>query len=288
MDSAPLPSSDDAPATARRGRRGPGRNLGMAVASGLALAGLYVLTLFIHPLLFLTFIAVIVVVAMLELDVAFRGAGMRPATPVAIGAGMIMLFGAYRGGPGAQALGLVLLVFGSVAWSLLDVQRPQPAANLGSTFLMTLWVPFAGSYLGLLLLRGNGEWVVLATIALAVTSDIGAYAFGSQFGRHRMAPTVSPGKSWEGFAGALATSLVVAALVTSRLPGFDLGLALAFGATMCVAATAGDLAESLVKRDLGVKDLGTIVPGHGGMMDRIDAITFALPSAHLLLLLLGR
>lgn len=270
-----------------RAKRATGRNLPVAIASGVALAGLFIGSLFLHDYVFLTFVALLVVGALLELDVAFRSRRLRPATLVAVGAGLVMLYGAYGGGPSAQALGLVLLGLGGMAWMLLERGRERVVASLGATCLMTLWVPFLASFLGLLLVRPNGAWIVMAAIALAVANDIGAYALGSRFGRHRLAPRVSPGKSWEGFAGGLATVLVLAGLVTARVPGFDVPTALAFGAVVAVAGTVGDLAESLVKRDLRIKDLGRIMPGHGGIMDRVDAILFALPAAHLLLLGLG-
>lgn len=293
----------DLPETRRDAHTGSlGRNLPVAIASGLALAGVFLTTLFLSPLLFMVFMAVLAVIALLELDGAFRLHGLRPATPVAVGAGLIMLFGTYAGGASAQSLGLVLLVLGTLAWSLIDPGPRDDAegvaaraglgvgritGNVGATCFMTLWVPFLTSFVALLLNRENGAWYVMAAVALAVTNDIGAFAFGSRFGRNKMAPSVSPGKSWEGFAGGIATVLVLAALVTAQAPGFDLPLALVFALGVAVAATMGDLSESLVKRDLGVKDLGTIIPGHGGIMDRVDAIIFALPTAHLVLLTFG-
>jgi phosphatidate cytidylyltransferase len=303
---SPDPADDRAaePASERRSDRHTGslgRNLPLAIASGVALAVLFLGTLFLSPIAFLGFIAVLVVIALLELDGAFRSKGLRPAVPVAIGAGLVMHFGAYTGGASAQSLGLVLLVLGALAWTLLDPGRsrgpgtPPDAAglgpvtgSLGATFLMALWVPFLASFVSLLLARDDGPWIVMAAVALAVTNDIGAFAFGSRFGRHKLAPSVSPAKSWEGFAGGVFTVLVLAGLVTARVPGFDLPTALVFGFAIAVASTVGDLAESLVKRDLGVKDLGNIIPGHGGIMDRVDAIVFALPTAHLVLLALGR
>lgn len=198
-----------------------------------------------------------------------------------------MLFGAYWVGPSAQALGVLLLLFGAVLWVFLGTDRRRVVPTVSATLLAGLWVPFLASHLALLLARQDGEWAVLAVIALAVSSDIGAYGVGSAFGRHKLAPRVSPAKSWEGLAGGLATVLVLAALVTARLPGFDLPTALLLGVVVVPAATLGDLTESLVKRDLGVKDLGSVVPGHGGIMDRVDSILLALPAAHLLLLALG-
>lgn len=268
--------------------RPQGRNLPVAIASGVALAAAFVTTLLVHPLLFLGFMAVLAVIALLELDVAFREQGLRPATPMAVSAGLVMLVGTYVSGPSAQSLGLVLLVLGTLAWMLIDAERHHVVASLGATLLMTLWVPLLVSFIGLLLVRDDGIWIVMAVVALSVTNDIGAFAFGSRFGRHKLAPSVSPAKSWEGFAGGMGTTLVVAAAVTGPfVPGFDMGTALVVAAGVAVASALGDLAESLVKRDLGIKDLGKIIPGHGGIMDRADAVIFALPTAHLLLLSLG-
>jgi phosphatidate cytidylyltransferase len=285
------------------GRR-TGRNLPVAIASGLALATLFLGSLAVGPYAFLSFVVVLVLIALFELDVAFRAERLRPATPIAAGAGIVAFYGAYATGPSAQSLALVLLVIGTLAWALLDPELrgggpepvsgaerpkrgPSTAANIGATFLMMLWVPFLASFIGLLLRRPEGPWYLMAVIALSVTNDIGAYAFGSAFGRHKLAPSVSPAKSWEGFAGGIATVLVLAAAVTARLPGFDLPSALGLGAVVAIASTVGDLGESLVKRDLGVKDLGRIIPGHGGIMDRVDAILFALPAGHLALTFFG-
>lgn len=286
---------DPAPAAARGGgeRRGPvvrgaGRDLRAAIAVGLTLAALFLATLLANPYAFLTFVAVCAVLGMIELDRAFRAQGWRPATPVAVGAGLISLYGAYTNGAAGQSLGLVLLLLGTLAWTLLDADRERVAGSLGATCLMGLWVPGLASFVGLLLARPDGQWVVAAVVALTVTADIGAYAFGSRFGRHRLAPSVSPAKSWEGFAGGLFAVLVLAALLIARLRGFDLVGALVLGVGVTVAATVGDLAESMVKRDLGVKDLGGLLPGHGGIMDRADALLFALPVAHLLLAATGR
>lgn len=269
------------------GRKPAGRDLPLAIASGVLLAGVLIGTLVWDPIALLVLVAAVIVVAMLELDVAFRSTGVRPATPVAVGAGLVMLFGAYAAGSAAQLLGLVLLLFGAVLWTVVGTGRDQVLATVAATLLIGLWVPFLGSHLGLLVARDHGEWIVLAVIALTVSNDIGAYGFGWAFGRRKLAPRISPAKSWEGAAGGLLTVLVLAGLITARLPGFDLTTALLLGAAVVPAAVVGDLAESLVKRALGVKDLGRILPGHGGMMDRVDSIIFALPAAHLLLVAVG-
>ena len=291
MEPAPAPPPDAsraAPVARPTYRRSPGRDLPMAIAVGLTLAAVFLGTLFLNAWAFLTFVAILVVIAQLELDSAFRAQGLRPATPVAVGAGLVTIYGAHGLGEAGQSLGLVVLVIGTMLVTLLDGGRRQVAASLGAAFLMTLWVPFLASYAALLLARPDGIWFVMAAIALTVSNDIGAYAFGFKFGRHSLAPSVSPAKTWEGFAGGLATVLLIAAFVTAEVvPGLGRGQALVLGAGIAVAATLGDLAESLVKRDLGVKDLGRILPGHGGVMDRVDAMLFTLPVAHLLLLALG-
>jgi phosphatidate cytidylyltransferase len=328
MDPSPPPSGPPPVTPEGRGTAPParkrqagigGRNLPVAIASGVALAVLFLASLYVGPYVFLGFVAVLVLIALYELDVAFRSRGLRPATPIAAGAGIVAFFGSYATGASAQSLSLVLLIVGTLAWALLDpgLHRPgdapappldplsgmppggataagtaapvrgSTAANIGATCLMMLWVPFLASFIGLLLARPDGVWYLVAVVALSVSNDIGAYAFGSAVGRTKLAPSVSPAKSWEGFAGGIGTALAVAALIVARFPGLDLRTALGLGLAVAVASTVGDLAESLVKRDLGVKDLGRIIPGHGGIMDRADAIIFALPAGHLVLLAFG-
>ena len=285
-------ASDPPPGEPAAARRGAGRNLPVAIAVGVTLAVVFLAALAIGVYAFLTFVAAIAIVAMLELDGAFRDRGAHPATPVAVGAGLVMVYGAYATGAAAQAVGVAGLMLGATAWTLLDHRRRNVAASLGVTCLMGLWVPFLASFIGLLLRGGDvfpdGRMLVMAVIALTVTYDIGAYAFGSRWGRHKMAPSVSPGKTWEGLAGGLVTTLVVAGLVTARVvPQLGVSGALVLGAGIVVAATLGDLSESLVKRDLGIKDLGRILPGHGGVMDRIDAMLFTLPVGYGILVAFG-
>ena len=265
-----------------------GRDLPVAIASGVALVVLYAATLLYADYAFLTFVAVIVVLGLVELDTAFRTSGLRPATPVALGAGMVMLYGAYADGPGAQSLGLVLLALGAVAWTLLDSGRRRVAASIAATCLMTVWVPFQASFASLLVAREQGALLVSAVVALAVTADIAAFTWGSMFGRRKLAPTVSPSKTWEGLVGAVLTVVLLAAVAAAALvDALSVLQAVGLGVGVALAATVGDLAESLVKRDLGLKDLGRTIPGHGGIMDRVDGLLFALPTAHLILVAFG-
>lgn len=301
-----------------RRRRSAGRNLPAAIASGLALGALFLVGLLVEELIALALVMLLVGLALHELHIALRGRGLRPATPVVAGAGIVIVFGSYLHGPSALAVGLVLAVAGTSAWVLIAGRvEPQggalagahpaggvdagddpervgtesiPAAlgaDLAASALMVCWVPLMAGFAGLLLDRPGGEWYLPAAIALSVSNDIGAYAFGNRFGRRKMAPHVSPAKTWEGFAGGLATVVLLAVAVTARGAEFTVGIAAVFGVAVVIASTAGDLTESLIKRDLGVKDLGSVIPGHGGVMDRVDGILFALPTAHVLLALFG-
>lgn len=268
-------------------QRPSGRSLPLAVASGVALAVLFVVTLVWHPVAVLTLIAALAVVALLELASALSEQGFAPARPVALGAGLVALYGAYLVGPAAQTVALVALLVGAVVWTVVAPSAEGAAKAVGATLMVGVWVPGLASFGGLLLARPEGAWLIAATVVITVGSDIGAYAVGSAFGRHKLAPRVSPGKTWEGAAGGLAVAAVVVVALVAPMPGLSVGAALLLGLMIVLAATLGDLTESLVKRDLGVKDLGRVLPGHGGIMDRVDSIIFALPAAHFALLAVG-
>lgn len=284
MQDGPPPNPSNG-AVAAGGRAG--RNLPLAVASGVGLAAVFLVSLLWHPLVLLALIFALVVVALLELDSAFASRRARPATPVVIAVAAVALFGTYAVGPGAQALSLALLLLGGAVWSFLAGGGHRAVEVIGATLLVGVWVPFLASFASLLVERPGGSWYVLAAIALAVVTDISAYGFGSVFGRHKLAPRISPGKTWEGLAGGALAALLVAALALVWIPGLDLPSALLLAVAVSLAATLGDLTESLVKRDLGVKDLGRILPGHGGIMDRVDSIIFSLPAAHFTLAAVG-
>jgi phosphatidate cytidylyltransferase len=222
---------------------------------------------------------------MLEVDAALRTTQLRPPSAVVLIGGVAMLVAAYLYGPVGQLSALAATFFGVVLWSLADRRDARPLHSAGGALMIGLWIPFLASFLPLLLRRDGGQWYVVITVALTAVSDIAAYGFGSQLGRHKLAPAVSPGKTWEGFVGAVITTMVVAGVGAPLIVAdLSVGRAMALGALVAVVATVGDLAESAIKRSLGIKDLGRLLPGHGGMMDRVDAMLFTLPVAHLVLL----
>lgn len=276
--------ADDTPAPPARRLRG-GRDLSAAVGSAVVFAVAFLASAFVNRWVLLCFIAVVLAIAVLELDAALRTAQLRPPTIVVLSVGVAMLPAAFVYGSRGQLTALAVMVLGVVLWSLLDRRDPVPLRSAGGALLVGLWVPFLASFLALLLARPNGEWYIIITVALTAASDIAAYAVGYQLGRHKLAPAVSPGKTWEGAVGGLLAATIVsgigAPLLVDRL---SVGRAVALGALVSVVAVLGDLAESAVKRSLGVKDLGHLLPGHGGIMDRVDAMLFTLPTAHLVLL----
>jgi phosphatidate cytidylyltransferase len=142
--------------------------------------------------------------------------------------------------------------------------------------LIQVYVPFLGSFAVLLATQPGGEWWALAFLLVVVSVDIGAYASGLSFGKHPMAPRISPKKTWEGFAGSVVTALVAGVVLSILMLHEPWWFGLIFGAVLVFTATLGDLTESLIKRDLGIKDISTWLPGHGGFLDRLDSI---LPSA---------
>ena len=262
-----------------------GRNLPLAVGSAVLFAVLFLATAFVSKWALLSFIALAVVIAVLEVDAALRMTAARPPTAVVLVVGLAMLAAAFVYGARGQLAAVIVMVLAVLAWTLADRSDPAPLHSAGSGLLVGMWVPFLASFLALLLRRPDGQWYVILTVLLTAASDIFAYAVGYRFGRHKLAPAVSPGKTWEGVIGGMVGAVLVAAVAGPLLiDRLAIGHAVALGALVAIVAVIGDLAESAVKRSLGVKDLGRLLPGHGGMMDRVDAMLFTLPVAHLVLL----
>jgi phosphatidate cytidylyltransferase len=190
---------------------------------------------------------------------------------------------AWTRGPSGLVLAFLLTVVAVLVWRLAD--GPVGYLRDAAAGVLVAWyVPLLAGFAVLLLVPDDGVARVLAFIATVVCSDVGGYAAGVLFGRHPMAPSVSPKKSWEGMAGSIAACVLIGTLLmtlTFHGPGWG---GVVYGVAIAVTATVGDLGESLVKRDLGIKDMGKLLPGHGGIMDRMDSL---LPSAAVAWLLLS-
>jgi len=275
----PVPM-EPVPPPERRSRAG--RNLPAAVGVGVGLAALILVTLYVWKPSFLAVITGAVVIALWELSNALKGAQVRvPVVPVAVGA-LSILGAAYAGGSEPMLVALTLTVVAVLLWRMTENPSGYVRDVTAGVFVTT-YVPLLAGYAALLLRADDGADRVVVFIAVTVLSDIGGYAAGVLFGRHPMAPTISPKKSWEGFAGSALFTAVGGALLVTMLVDGQWWEGVVIGVAVMVAATLGDLGESMIKRDLGIKDMGSLLPGHGGMMDRLDSLLLAAPVTYLLL-----
>ncbi len=257
-----------------------GRNLPVAIITGLTLAGLLFGTLFWKPAAFFVLAGGVIMLALQEFYSALASRGYRPATALGMAGGALVLVGAYWKGPQALTFGLVLTLVGSFLWFLVDPERSNVATNIGVTVLGVVYIPMMGAHAILIRDLPQGIAHEIAFIGAVAFYDIGAYASGSFFGKHKIAPAVSPSKTWEGAAGATVFVFVSALLIGPHLGFLELGSAALLALAASVLAPLGDLAESMLKRDLDIKDMGTILPGHGGALDRLDALLFTAPAAY--------
>ncbi|MBM7493010.1 phosphatidate cytidylyltransferase [Micromonospora luteifusca] len=276
-------ASADRPATQQLGNGRAGRNLPAAIGVGLGLGALIVVPLVFFPLAFLPVIAAAIAIGIWEMARAVRRSGAHPPLVPLLAGGVLTVGLAWFAGPDALSLGLLVTVLGTMIWRLGDgpagFQRDITAATL-----ITVYVPFLGGFAALLAAApDDGPRRILATLIAVVLSDTGGYAAGISFGRHPMAPSISPKKSWEGFAGSVTAAALGSALLLWLMFEVAPWWGAVFGVAVSCAAVLGDLAESMIKRDLGIKDMSNLLPGHGGLMDRLDSILFAVPTAYLLL-----
>jgi phosphatidate cytidylyltransferase len=270
----------------RAGAGKAGRNLPAAFAVGGGLAGAVLASLLLWRPAFLLVVVAAVTAGTWEMVRAVRVSGARPPLLPLLAGGLVMTGAAWGWGAGGLTLSLLVTVLATMVWRLgggpVGYHRDIHAATL-----IAVYVPFLAGFAVLLAAAGDGHWRVLVTLIVVVLSDTGGYVAGVFLGRHPMAPSVSPKKSWEGLAGSLLAAAVgggAGLWLLFDVPGWA---GAGFGLVVAGAAVLGDLAESLLKRDLGVKDMSGLLPGHGGMMDRLDSILLAVPTAYLLLLVLA-
>ena len=275
------------PLTALGAESPPRRNTVVATATGIVLAGVAVLCFANGPLPTLVLASVILAVAAGETFGAVRLSGYQPSALLGLLAVPALVVGSYLKGPEAVPVIIAAVVVCSGAARIVVASEASPVDDLAVTMLVVTWVGVLGSFAGLLLnptsypLR-HGVAYLGAAVALTVAHDIGSFAVGSKLGRHRLAPRISPGKTIEGLVGGTLLTMGVAAGIVAQVHPFGLANALAFGAVVVVFAPLGDLFESVVKRDLGLKDMGRLLPAHGGVFDRIDAMLFVLPATYVL------
>jgi phosphatidate cytidylyltransferase len=269
------------------GRKGAGRNLKLAILTGITLAALVVGLLYLGSEAFFGLAIVVIMLAQAEFYRATRNAGYNPAAALGLIGGAVVLVGVFLSGQAAAGLALFATLAACFVWYMSFEIRTNLVSNLAITMMGVVYIPLLGSFVGLLARRPDGRGVTIAAIGAAAVYDIFAYAGGSKLGRHPMAPSISPHKTWEGAAVATVATVGVAFFAGPALGPWSPMEAAALGLAVSVVAPLGDLVESLIKRDLGIKDMGTIFPGHGGALDRIDAILFTAPTVFFSLQLFG-
>jgi phosphatidate cytidylyltransferase len=259
-----------------------GRDLPAAIAVGLGLGGLVLLTLFTVKATFLLYMGIIVAIALWEFSQALRSRQINvPVVPVAAG-GVAMVTLAYWTQTHWALAALALSAITVLAWRL-----PGGAAgyvrDVTAGIFALVYLPLMATFVALMLNQPDGSRRAIIFVVLTVCSDTGGYAAGILVGKHPLAPRISPNKTWEGATGSLVFCLAAGAIMVPQLLDGQLWQGLLLGLAAVVAATLGDLAESMIKRDLELKDMGRLLPGHGGIMDRIDSFLVMAPVIWLLL-----
>lgn len=259
-----------------------GRDLPAATAVGLLLGAIILSSLYSERAVFAGIVVLAAAIGVREVARALRVAGYHAAQiPIIAGGGATMAL-AYQRGPEAAIVGLMLTVAALFVWRLTEPGRGL-LRDLAASVFTLVYVPFLASFACMLTAPSDGPRRVTIFIAVTVCSDVGGYAFGVFFGKHPMAPSVSPKKSWEGFAGSVLASGIGSAIMSTTLLHAKVWQGVVVGVAIAAVATVGDLGESMVKRDIGIKDMGTLLPGHGGIMDRLDSLLLVAPVAWLLL-----
>ncbi|GGL15522.1 hypothetical protein Sme01_70440 [Sphaerisporangium melleum] len=291
------PRADLRPVAARAGRGAPqeevtveggkpgrirtGRNLPAAIGVGVALGALVIASLYTVKVLFLIVVLAAVGIGVVEMARALGGRGIQVPIPPLLAGLVGVLAGAYWGGT-IWMLGVFTLTV-LVLLGMRMVHGPEGYVRDASASLLTAVYPMLiVGFVPLMLSEPDGAHRVVIFIAVTVCSDIGGYFAGILFGRHKMS-IISPKKTWEGFAGSVLACVVCGALLVHFLLDGRLWQGALLGAVVAVCATFGDLVESTIKRDLGIKDMGNVLPGHGGLMDRLDSLLATLFPVWLLL-----
>ncbi|MBA2309194.1 MAG: phosphatidate cytidylyltransferase [Pseudonocardiales bacterium] len=261
-----------------------GRNLRSAILVGVGLGIVIIASLVFVRQAFVGVVAVCVAVASWELATALRGGGQyRVALPVLLVGGQAIVWLSWPYGTTAVLAAFMVTVLAMLIWRM-----PGGAdgylRDVSASLFAVAYVPLFATFAALLVLPEDGVGRVLSFMICVVASDIGGYIFGVLLGRRPLAPAISPKKSWEGLFGSLLFGTVAGALTVMWLLDAPWPLGAVLGALLVVVATLGDLIESLIKRDVGIKDMGNLLPGHGGLMDRMDSM---LPSAVVSWLLLS-
>lgn len=259
-----------------------GRDLILAILVGLGFGVILLASLVFIKELFVPIALAIAVLGIFELMRALKAAGRRIDIVPQVIAGVALVLAGYFAPPWLIWVALLFAVVFVIVWRLVAQMIIKDGRTYGDVLtdaivsgFVQIYVPFLTGVALLLLAQEGGQWWVLGFVAIAVASDTGAYAAGLAFGKHPMAPRISPKKTWEGFAGAVVAAIAAGVLLALFLLNLPWWAGVIFGVAILLSATLGDLGESMIKRDIGIKDMSSWLPGHGGLLDRLDSI---LPS----------
>ena len=276
----PVADTDAGPTEPPKKVSRAGRNLPAAIGVGVLLGAMPIVSLLFAPKGWLPVLAVAMPIATHEVVRRLREAGYDlPVIPLLIG-GQAMIWLTWPYGPagllGAYGGTIVVCMVWRLVGQGLSEQPVNYLRDISATVLLATWVPLFASFTALLIFQDHGGIRTFTVIVTVVFADIGGYVAGVLFGKHLMVPAISPKKSWEGLGGSLLFGITASVLTVAFLLDKPAWVGVPLGLMLVITGVLGDLVESQVKRDLGIKDMGTLLPGHGGMMDRIDAM---LPSA---------
>jgi phosphatidate cytidylyltransferase len=284
----PVHGFHDASQQAATKKSRAGRDLPAAIAVGVSIGAVLIATMLFVPHLWVAFCAGAILLATHEVVRRLREAGyVIPVIPLLIGGQVTVWLTWWFRAVGALA-GFGVMVVVCIIWRLFmresrpdDIADGAPAPSnylrdVSATVFLATWVPLFASFAAMLVYGHNGSGRVFCMMIAVVASDTGGYAVGAMLGKHPMVPAISPKKSWEGFAGSLVCGITATILTTTLLVGKEWWVGALLGLLFVLTTTLGDLVESQVKRDLGIKDMGRLLPGHGGLMDRLDGV---LPSS---------
>lgn len=268
-----------------------GRDLGAAVTTGVVLGALVIAAVCVGPRAWYPLVALAIGLAMWEVLTRLREAGYQQPRTLLILLGQIMVWASAFYSTAGLVAGFAITVLFIMFWRMFHRGRQEtPEHYLRDTavgIFVLAWIPLFGSFAAMISLIDEGgvpgSHFIIAFMLCVVASDVGGYAAGVMFGSHPMAPAVSPNKSWEGFAGSMAFGLITGVLVVVLLIDGPWWMGLILGAALVVCATMGDLVESQFKRELGIKDMSNLLPGHGGLMDRLDGMLPAACATYILL-----
>lgn len=280
-DTAGVPPAPDMPSAPPSGKSSrAGRNLPAALAVGVGLGAALIAILLFVPKVLIGVVAVAMAIATWEVAKRLREADVLvPRVSLLVG-GQAMIWLAWPLGPQGVAGAFATTALVCMVWRLFDHGLSATPRNFlrdtAITVFVASWIPLLAAFAVLMLLQDDGNLRVLTFMILVVCSDVGGYVAGVLFGRHPMVPAISPKKSWEGFGGSLLFCVIGGLLTVTLLLQANSMIGVLLGVAVVFVATLGDLIESQIKRELGIKDMGTLLPGHGGIMDRLDSM---LPSA---------